>query len=68
MFLPRSAAGLGLALVCLGLGACGLKNDPTLPPGQADSYPMVYPAGAVPSDGRPEVIFDRPNPGPGVRP
>lgn len=49
-----------LVLICLGafaasVAACGRKGDPTLPPGQTDSYPRSYPAGSQPPD---ENIFD----------
>ena len=41
---PWRAALLLLALTAaLAASACGKKGDPTLPPGEKDKYPRVYP-------------------------
>lgn len=55
------------ALVCLCLGlagatlaGCGKKGDPSLPEGQADTYPRDYPTGSTATDiGRRDNLFSR---------
>ncbi|MCW5774589.1 MAG: hypothetical protein KIT16_23295 [Rhodospirillaceae bacterium] len=56
--LPPLRYLLALAAAALVAG-CGLKGDPRLPADQSDHYPATYPAGATPSDSRPENIFSR---------
>lgn len=67
---PRSAdirsTAIRLAALAVALGllsACGRPGDPTLKPGQSDSYPRTYPKGAA---GGPPNIFRSRGPGRGI--
>jgi predicted small lipoprotein YifL len=46
-----------LAVALTALAACGKEGDPTLKPGQSDTYPQTYPRGSAGSE--PNILRSR---------
>lgn len=60
----RIVGRIVLLFMALGvLAACGKEGDPSLKPGQTDTYPRTYPEGAP---GSPPNIFRQRGPGRGI--